>query len=471
MSQASNSHVVVVGGGIAGLTAAYELSRGPDGPKVTLVESGDRFGGKLVATELAGYTVDGGADAFLARVPHAIDLCRELDLEDELVAPAERSAFLYIDGELHRFPEGLVLGVPTDLDALAGTGIISPEGIARAAEDLEMPPDRTDGDESVGDLVRRRLGDEVFDKLVGLLLAGINAGDPDHLSLEAGAPQLAAAGRSGSLIRGAREQRARAGDPDAPVFYSLAGGTGRLADRLVEQLGEQNVTIVSNTSVTDLATADDGSYRVGLGGDAPTELRADAVVVACPSFVTAELLGTLAPAVAAELGALEYASVAVVNLSWPLAAVDHDLDGSGVLVAESDGLLLTACSWGSRKWPQWSDDSHVVFRASVGRNHDSRHGSLSDPELTDQVIAELQPILGLTGEPADSAVIRWNQALPQYRPGHLDRVDAWEQRLAEEAPGVYLAGASQRGLGIPACIDSARTAARRALLALENATP
>ena len=227
--------VVIVGAGITGLTCAHRLVTDHPDLDVTVLESSDRAGGRIRTTPIAGIVVDEGADAFLARVPAAVALCRELGLGDELVTPAERRAFVYRHGALRRFPEGLVLGVPTDLAAPGLTDLLSPEGIARAAEDLDLPRE-IDGappigeDETVGSLVRRRVGDEIMDAIVGPLLSGVNAGDADALSVEAGAPQFAAAVRDQpSLIAGLRAQREAAlranPDPAAPVFYGLRGGT------------------------------------------------------------------------------------------------------------------------------------------------------------------------------------------------------------------------------------------------------
>lgn len=454
----------VVGGGISGLTAALRLSQA--GAEVTVVEASDRVGGKLHTEVLAGRPVDAGADAFLLRVPHALDLARELGLEPELVHPASRSAFVLVSGTLHRFPPGLVLGVPTDLEALAATGIVSEAGIARAARDLDEPGSPPEGDTTVGALVRGRLGDEVYETLVAPLLGGVNAGDADELSLEAGAAQLAVAARAGSLIRGAREQLRR-GDPEAPVFASLPGGTGALVDALVDRLASDGVRIRTQTRVTRLETTDGGAgpeLRLTTEeGSGPLEV--DGTVLAVPTFAAAPLLAPHLPDVARELAALEYASAVLVTLVWPRDAVQHPLDGSGFLVAEGEGLLMTACSFGSSKWPHWEHEDTVVFRVSAGRHHDRRALELDDDEVVAALVAELRPVLGLRGEPTATRVTRWLDALPQYRPGHLDRVDRWFGAVADALPGVALAGAGYQGIGIPACVASGATAARAVLAA------
>ncbi len=463
-------HVVVVGGGISGLVAAWRLQNA--GVAVTLVEASPRLGGKLATRPLAGRPVDTGADAFVVRTPDALDLVHELGLDDQVVHPAIRSAALLSDGALHRLPSGLVLGVPTDLETLASSGMVSAEGVARAGQDLDVPLAPPEGDVALGPLIRDRLGEEVTAKLVAPLLGGVHAGDIDQLSLEAGAPQLAVAARSGSIIRGARKQ-ARRIDADLPVFASLRGGMGALVDALVDALGAGGARLRTGIRAVSLDRRDRG-YALGLepvpgqgtDRDADRYLAADGVVLASPAPAAAALVDDHLPEVARELRALPYASVSVVCLLWSAACVDLPLDGSGFLVDERDGLLVTACSFGSSKWPHWAEEGTVVLRASVGRHHDRHAGALSDGALVDAVIAELGPVLGLHEGPAATRVTRWPGALPQFRPGHLDRVDRWLAAVPAELPGVALAGAHLQGLGIPSCVRSGTGAARTVLAGL-----
>ncbi|HEX9992500.1 MAG TPA: protoporphyrinogen oxidase, partial [Acidimicrobiales bacterium] len=227
--------VAVVGGGLTGLVAARAAAAGGRAG-VVLVEAGDRLGGKLRTSTVAGLPVDEAPDAFLARVPEAVDLCRQLGLGDRLVSPARRSALVWSRGALRRLPDAQVLGVPTDLAALARSGIVSRAGVARAALDLAMPGRPVEGDEPVGALVRRRLGADVLERLVDPLIGGINAGDADRLSLAATAAPLAeAAARGGSLVR-ALARRPPPADPGAPVFATVRGGLGLLADALADDL-------------------------------------------------------------------------------------------------------------------------------------------------------------------------------------------------------------------------------------------
>lgn len=471
--------VVVLGGGITGLTAALDLAEEP-GVQVTLVEASERTGGKLFATTFAGHRLDEGADAFLARVPAAVELCHRLGLDDRLTTPATGAAYLWARGELRRFPEGLVLGVPTDLDAVAASGILSDEGLVRARQEDDLDPEPWDDgrDDTVGALVRRRCGDEVFEVLVAPLLGGVNAGDADELSVRSGAPQIAQAMQThGRLGEGLRAQRAaaRAADPDAPVFHGLVGGTGLLTATLADAVRAAGVEVVLGTTATGLRAArlpgrTAPVYTVTL--DEPhgrAGIDADAVVVALPAFAAAPLLASAgAPAtVIDELAGIAYASCVVVSLAVRRTDIGHPLDGSGFLVPATEGRLLTACSWSSSKWAHLAGDGEtVLLRASAGRVGDERALAMDDDGLVAGVLADLADTMDLHGEPLEVRVTRWPHALPQFRPGHLDRVRATDAALATALPGVVLAGAGRTGLGVPACIGQAHDAAQRVVARL-----
>jgi len=423
--------VAVVGGGITGLAAAYEAAKA--GHQVTLYEASDRLGGKILTAPFQGVPVDAGPDAFLARVPHAVELCRELGLADQLVAPATGHAYVWTRGRLRPLPEGLVLGVPTNLVAMARSGILSPAGVVRAGLDLVLPKSRWSGDDpSAAEVVTARFGPEATDRLVEPLLGGIHAGRTDRLSLSAVAPQLAAAAaKHRSLLLGLR------GTPpslDGPVFYSLTGGLGALVDALADRLPD-----------------------VRLGQRLDTLPDADRVVVTTPAPVTAKLIDGLSPAAADELRAIDHASVALVTMAYPRL----DLQGSGLLVPRVDGRLMTACSFATNKWPHWADAAgHTVLRVSAGRAGDDRALNLLDADLVGVLHAELREAIGVPGDgPVEARVTRWVDGFPQYAPGHAGRVARIEAALAHDAPHVRLAGAALHGVGIPACIASGRAAA------------
>ena len=450
--------LVVVGGGIAGLAAAWAARR--RGADVVVLEAGDQVGGKLRTSPVAGVPLDESADGFLARVPEAVELCRAVGLEAELVSPATGAAYVWSEGALRRLPSEQLLGVPTDVDSVASSRILSPAGLARLREDLDRPDDRPDGDadEALGALIRRRLGDEVLDKLVAPLVGGIWAADCDALSLRVATPQLAEARRRDpSLVRGAALLRAAApaaaaGEEAPPVFLAPRGGMGQLVEALRDRLGDA----VRVGTPVDALDRRDGRWHV-----APHGISADAVVVATPAGVTAKLVGPHAAEAGALLADVGYSSVALVALAVPRDGIERDLDGSGYLVPPSEGRLLTACSWSSEKWPHLAlglDPSLVLVRASAGRAGDERALALDDDALVAALLDDLRTTMGLRGTPVDVRVTRWNDSFPQPRPGHVDRVEVVRSDLAAHAPGLAAAGSWVDGVGIPACIRSAQRA-------------
>jgi oxygen-dependent protoporphyrinogen oxidase len=454
--------VAVVGGGITGLAAAFSVLRDLPGAEVVVLEASDRVGGKIQTTPFEGRLVDCAADAFLARVPEAVELCRALGLDDQLVTPAVRHASIFTGGQLRRFPPDLVLGVPTDLDALHASGVVSAAAVERAERDLSMPEPPSADDESVGQLVRRRVGDEVFETLVEPLLSGVYAGSADELSARIAAPQFVTALREhGSLIGGLRAQLAAA-DRNAPVFYGLRGGTQVLVDALaawIRDAGGELALRVPATHVERTARHTRVVTAEGHGYDA------DAVVVAVPDDVAASLLGNSVPSVARELASVPYASVVMVTLAVPADGLGVPLDGTGFLVPAREGLLLTACSWASSKWAHLQGPS-VILRASAGRLGDERAMAMNDEELVEALLADLGRTMDLRAAPLAVRVSRWPRALPQFRPGHLDRVAHWRREVYAALPGVALAGAGIEGLGIPACIRQAQRAALEVVASL-----
>jgi oxygen-dependent protoporphyrinogen oxidase len=454
------THVVVVGGGITGLTAARDAAIA--GATVTLVEPGP-LGGKLQSTPFDGGSLDESADAFLARVPEGIRLCEELGLAGDLVSPAERRAHVWSRGALRRLPEAQLLGVPTDLDELTDSGIVSAAGLLAARRDLEVPMPAPEGDVTIGDFVRGRLGDEVVDRLVDPLVGGINAGDTDALSLAATVPQLDAAARSGaaSLMQACASQRAAVADPAAPVFFAPRGGMGALAAALASDLNARAIDLRATAATT--VERDGRRWRVRTQAD---DLMADAVVVTTPAPVAAHLLRDGSARAATLLAAIPYASVVMVSIAVERAGIDRELDGSGYLVPRVEGLTLTACSWTSAKWPHLAGDGTVWLRASVGRD-----GAPPPPAAVEAaVLADLATTMALHGTPTEVRVTPWLESFPQYRPGHLERLDALDAVLATEMPGVVVTGAAHRGLGVPACIRQAGAAVERVLATLGAAS-
>ncbi len=445
----------VIGAGIAGLAAAWELERA--GVDVVVFEAGPTAGGKLQSSPVPGlaFPLDDGADAFLARVPEALELCAELGIDD-LVHPATGQAYVYARGALRPLPKGQLLGIPTDLDELATTGLLSDAGMAAALADVEADWAPPTHDLSVGDLVRTRLGDEVCDHLVEPLLGGINGGEADGLSAAATAPQIwGCAMKGGSIVRAAAQVKATAAS-DAPVFATPIEGMASLADRLVDALRAE-IRLGAAVSTVE---------RTGTGVTIDGEAF-DGVVIATPARGAAPLLDGPAPDAALALAGIDFASVVMVTIVADAASVDHPLDGSGFVAARTAGTSITACSWGSSKWAHWNDGDHVVFRVSLGHDADPTEWcALDDDRLLTTALADLRTTMGVDIAPARGLVGhrvgRWPHSFPQYRPGHLELVAGIHATAAAAGP-IALAGASLGGIGVPACIRQGREAARKLL--------
>ena len=483
MSPDGRPVIAVVGGGIAGLAAAWELVTGrdapvgTDSPSVVIVEGGERLGGKLQTTDFAGRTVDLAPDAFLARRPEATELCQELGITDELVPVAASGAAVLARGRLRALPQGLNLGVPTRWWPLARSGILSWSQLLATGRDLVRPrqPEAIIGDRAVGDIVSERLGRGVVDQLVDPLVGGIHAGGVEKLSAAATFPALLIASQqSGSLMRALRPRSgaarpAEASGPPAPVFWSLRQGTASLADRLVDRLSTWNVEVRTGTTVEALAREGDG-WGLALTGPGERCLHADGVVLATPAGGAGQLLAPHAVVAAELLRSVEYSSVAVITLSVPRSALPRPLAGTGFLVPRHSTIngqpaLMTGCTYLSEKWPHLDRPEDVLLRVSVGRFGDQRADELDDETLSAAVVTELTALLGLSAPPTACTVTRWPQAFPQYRVGHLIKVAMIEDDLATLG-AVAVAGAHLQGVGIPACIGSGRTAARAVLSAL-----
>lgn len=441
------AHVVVVGGGIAGLAAAHRLLQGEAPPAVTVLERDEQLGGKLRTSAFAGVdAIDEGPDAFLARLPWATQLAREVGLGDDLVSPASGAAAVWWDG-LQPIPEGLLLGMPTDVLKLARTKLLGWGAKARAALEPFLP--RTDvSNDSIGDYVRARFGDQVHERLVDPLIGSIYASDTDHFSLTA-VPQIAELATKHRSVLLASRHRPPA--PDGPVFYAPRHGLGALVEATAASVRERGGDVRTGSAV-DRLTSDAGRWRVD-------DLTADAVILACPAIEAGRLLGD------ARLSAIEYADVAMVTLAIPEADWPERLRGrSGYLVPKPVQRLVTAASFGSQKWEHWSGAGSVVLRVSLGRDGlPVLH--LSDEQLLAAAILEVGQHLDLTLEPTASRISRWPRAFPQYRPNHHLMVNEIDASLPA---GIRLAGASYHGIGIPACVRSAWAAADAVLAGLPS---
>ncbi|OFE14496.1 protoporphyrinogen oxidase [Humibacillus sp. DSM 29435] len=453
--------VAVVGAGISGLAAAWQLVNDPAGPAdlmVSVFEAADTVGGKLRLDTVAGVAIDVGAESMLARRPEALALVGELRLDDRVTHPAAVGAAIVSGGRRWPLPRGTLMGVPSDIEALRG--LLTDGEVDRAAAEKIS---RTDADVAVGDFVDGRLGRAVTDKLVEPLLAGVYAGHSRAISLEVAVPAMFAAAREGrSIVELAGRVAAAAAENATPVFASLVGGLGTLPALLADALGHRGVQVRTSTTARALRPDGAGAWVLTTGPttDAVDEVF-DAVVLATPAAPTARLLADVAPAAAASLATVDYASMAIVTIALAGPAPDV-LEGSGFLVPPTEALTIKAATFSSLKWP-WLARAHpdtTFLRASVGRFGEVATLQRPDADLVDLALRDLATVLGgPLPVPVDTHVQRWGGGLPQYTVGHRSRIEA----ARAPAAGVATCGAAYDGVGIPACIGSGRAAAREVL--------
>jgi oxygen-dependent protoporphyrinogen oxidase len=457
--------IAIVGGGITGLSAAHAaIGRAREMGRavvVTVLESSPRFGGNLVTERLDGYLLDAGPDSWVASKPQASALARELGLGGALIGTNEATRRYYIawDGRLHAVPEGLVLGVPTKLAALARTPLFTWAGKMRMAMEPLVRARTADaeGDESIADFARRRLGREAAERLVAPLLGGISAGDASDLSVASSFPQLVAMEREyGSLVRGMRAARRgreaargeRAG-PEPSAFVSLMGGVADLVGALSERVRSSGGELRANAPVR--AVVRNGhAWSVEIEGGEP--IAADAVLLAIPAHAAARIARRLDEVLAQRLARLQSASTATVFLAFRRSEVAHPLDGSGFLVPRVLGRPILAGTWVSSKWHGRAPEGQVLLRVFIGGPAADVALREGDSELVTLGRHELAALMGVTAEPLFSRVFRFDRASAQMRVGHAEDLREVRERLASSTPGVDVAGGGYEGIGIPDCI-------------------
>ncbi len=456
--------VVVVGGGITGLSCAYRLK---DTADVTVLEAGARRGGNLLSVREDGFVLDAGPDAWVASKPHATRLAKDLGLEGDMVGtlPDNRRVYVAFRGKLYPLPEGLVLGVPTRIGPMVTTRLFSPRGKLRMGLEPLVPVRRFEGDddESVHDFIARRLGAQAAERLAGPLLGGIFAGDPRRLSVRAAFPQLLEMEQKhGSLVlamRAARRRSHGSGPPrraaskGASAFLSLRGGIARLAAALADALGDR---VRTGARVVGVAREGD-AWRVDVEGGEP--LRADHVVLTATPCATTGIVRGLDAELADLLGGIRVGSSAVVFLGYRREQVAHPLDATGFISVREPDARLIAATWVTSKWPGRAPEGHVLLRAFFGGVGHEHVLAETDDALVATARAELAGLMGeLRGEPVLARVFRWNKASPQPEVGHLARMASVRRRL-DAHPGLHLAGNGYFGNGIPDCIKQAEAVA------------
>jgi oxygen-dependent protoporphyrinogen oxidase len=481
-------HVVIVGGGISGLAAAFFLR--DQAVRVTVLEGSPQLGGKLRVSEIAGVAVDEGAEALLVTRPEGTGLIADAGLADQRVTPGTTSAAIWTRGALRPLPRRQYLGVPSDMAELARSGVLSPGGVTRARADLELPPTARDGDVPVARYVAARFGAEVVDRLVDPLLGGVYAGRSAELSFDATLPSLAAVSRQhrslaeavSSLLPPPPAERASGHETPGSgtraagsVFTTLTGGLGTLPDIL----GKASAAAVRTGAMARELSRTGRGWRLTVGSAAaPEHVDADAVIIAVPARPAGRLLAQVPGASAAvtAFGEIGYASMAIVTLAYPRSAFppEHGTGGwSGYLVPAVDGRAVKATTFSTVKWPHLAGpaapgaEALEIVRCSIGRIGEEALLQRDDDDLASMAAAELMEATGARGAPVATRVTRWGGALPQYTVGHLDRVARIRATMAAQ-PGLAICGAAYDGVGIPACVATARTAADQVLAFLSG---
>lgn len=459
-------HIVVIGGGISGLTAAYYLKKQADEQNIDLtiqvIEKSDVLGGRIQTVERDGFIIEKGPDSFLARKYPIIELSKELDLEDELVGtnPNARANFIYLNRKLHPMPMGLVLGIPTKMTPFLKTGLISPLGKMRAAMDLFLPKHNGMSDESLGHFVERRLGKEVLEHITEPLLGGIYSGNARTISIKATFPHFKQLEQKhGSLIKGMMKSKQPAplnnqlpAVAKKSMFLTYKNGMCTLIDRLTASM--PSVDILTNCGVESIIQ-DGHQYKVLL--DSKETITADGLIMALPASVAAKLLPNISEN--RWLDKIRYVSVANIALAFDAAAISYPLNGTGFVIPRKEGLDLTACTWTSSKWLHTAPMGKVLLRCYVGNEQEQDWVQLTDEQLIQKVRADLEEIIGISAEPLFNEVTRAIKAMPQYPVNHVEELARVREAMAVKKPGVFLCGAGYEGVGVPDCIQQGKQAA------------
>lgn len=487
--------IAVVGGGISGLAAAHRLVELDASLGVVVFEGADRLGGVLSTLQADGFQVERSADNFITTNPWAVDLCRRLGLADELIEtnPRYRRTFIVRRGRLYPLPEGFMMMAPTRLWPMAVTPLLSPMGKLRAAMEYFIPPRRDEADESMADFVRRRLGREVFDRLVEPLVSAVYAADMERLSVLATLARFREMEREhGSLIRAMRRQMRRAGRSTSAaresgarysLFVTLRSGLARLVEAIAARLppgavrlGEQVTALEpvgrrwrvasvlgprGAAALSAPATGAAAAVAPGPAAEAPgAPEEFDAVILAAPSHVAARLLAPLDAELGERLAAIEHSGTAIVSLGYDERQIGHPLDGMGAVVPAVERSPILACSFSSRKYAHRAPEGKVLLRVFVGGARRPELAEMDDAALGALVLGAIEPLLRIDGAPCFCDIAHWPRTMPQFHVGHLERIAEIRRRL-EAWPGLELAGNAYRGVGIPDCIHTGEQAAER----------
>jgi protoporphyrinogen/coproporphyrinogen III oxidase len=482
--------IIIIGGGIAGLAAAYYTQKKSETPlEITLLEQAGYWGGKIITERVDNlvpegtFVIEGGPDTFVVTKPWAVQLCKELGIAGSLKGtnPDTKKTYILKKERLHELPGGLTMMIPTEIGPMLRTGLLSWPEKVRMGLDFVLPPAQPNGDESLGAFVTRRLGRAAYENLIEPLMSGIYAGDGDRLSLQSTFPFLHDLEREhGGLVKGAlalrrermRKARQNGTEPGQPprsrsIFLTPQNGLGEMVEALVEHLEKGSVELRLHTPVRQVRPTSDG-YTVLLSNG--ESIPADGVILATPSFTSAQLIDSFAPELADELEPIEYVSTATVTLAYRGSDLSRPLDGYGYVIPRREGRVALACTWTSTKFPHRSPDGYALLRVFIGRAGQESEISWDESSLLESARQELRMTLGITASPLHERIYRWDKAMPQYALGHPQRLERIEQGVSAY-PGLALAGNAYQGIGIPDCIHSGERAAERVLSSVRFLEP
>lgn len=455
--------ILIVGGGITGLASAFYIQeeiKAKNLPyKIKLVEAEDRVGGKIETVHRDGFTIERGPDSFLSRKKPAVDLVEKLGLTDELVRNSTGQAHILVGKKLHKIPPGSFMGIPTQVQPFLFSGLFSVKGKLRASLDFVKPKGKAGDDQSLGLFFRRRFGDELVENLIEPLLSGIYSGDVDEMSLMATFPNFyQLEQKHGSLIKGLNKtmpKQPKTKEKKPGIFYALKGGF----ESLVKELERQLEDVISLNTAVDHVEKKENGYHVLLSDG--TVYKADAMIVTSPHTTLQKMFSQHEALKTVE--EIPTTSVANVALAYDQKAIKKELDGTGFVVSRNSDFRITACTWTHRKWPHTTPEGKVLLRSYVGGPHDPDAAFLSDDEIVDIVLKDLRKIMKIKGEPNFKVISRFKNKMPQYTVGHLERIKAIRDYAATNLPGVFLAGASFEGVGVPDCIEQGEKAGTQLL--------
>lgn len=455
----NKKNIVIVGGGITGLSAAYYLQKEINEKHlpytVQLIEASNRLGGKIKTKKKNGFIIEQGPDSFLARKEPAVRLAKEIGLENDLVRNGTGQSYILVRNKLHKMPSGSFMGIPTKAKPFLFSSIFSMKGKFRAAADFVMPRGKEVSDQSLGGFFRRRFGDELVENLIEPLLSGIYAGDIDKMSLMATFPNFYNLEQEHrSLIKGLQQTMPVPKKPAGKkpgMFFSFKEGLGFFVKEIEKKL--DNVQVDVNTAVDHIEKKDNFYHLLLSNGEVA---KADAIVMATPHSTLPKMFSQyefLKP-----FNEVPSTSVANVAMAFDASAIKKDMDGTGFVVSRNSDYRITACTWTHKKWPSTTPDGKVLLRAYVGRPNDQEVVDYSDEEITNIVLTDLRKTMKIKKQPEFSVVSRWKHAMPQYTVGHKERISAVRREASRLIPGVVFAGSSFEGVGIPDCIGQGEQA-------------